>query len=116
MLAKSSNTLPAKPAKRENIQFPLNDQSTCRNNRCALARRILNDDDVVAALLEHGVELVGEALFRDIADGGEDAQAVEEAGAKVVAAEGAQDVAFGEGGLDGGGEEVIGEEVGHGGG
>lgn len=95
------------------VQLALDDQCACCDNGCVLPRGVLDHNNVVSALLEHGVELVAEALGCHITNGGEDAEAVEEAGAEVIAAESAQNVARGQSGLHLRGEEVGGEQGGH---
>lgn len=74
------------------------------------ARRVLDDDDVVTLpgleLVELGVVL----LLREVADGGEDAEAVEEAVIVVPLLEGAQLIALWESCCHLRGDEVGGEE------
>jgi hypothetical protein len=87
-----------------NVQLPLRDQCTGSDHRVLSAGRILDDDDVVAALGEHGVELLLEVGLGNLTDGGQDTQAVEEAAGIVCPAQGAQLVALGEVGRDIGGD------------
>lgn len=100
--------------RRRNVQFPLNNQRSCGDNLGVLPAGVLDDNDVVSALLLHLIELVSEPFVRYVADCCENAQAVEEPAGKVVAAQSTQDVALGQGGLDLGGEQVGSEEGGHG--
>lgn len=95
----------------KHVQLVLDNQGTRGDNRRRLARRVLDDDDVVCALGTHVLELLGKCLLGHIANGGQDTQAVEEAGRVVGATQGSQAVALGEGSLDLGGEEVVGEEL-----
>lgn len=60
------------------VQFPLNKKVTCADY---LARICVFDDEyVVGVLRQYPVISLGESLFADLADGGENAQTVEEAG------------------------------------
>jgi len=79
---------------------------------------VLDDDDVVALLLDHALVLGLKLVLGDVADRGQDAQAVEETGIVVGAAQGPQLVTLGQRSRDVGGDEVRGEEAlvgGHGG-
>ena len=93
------------------LQFALDDQGASANNDRLAAAGILNDQQVVAVVLGHPVVALGEGLFGDLADGGQDAQAVEEAGIVVGGTQGAGSVAGGEGGLHLGVDEVGREEA-----
>ena len=93
------------------LQFPLRDQCASRNDRVLRAGRVLNDNDVVAALGEHSIVLLPKVGLGDLTDGGQHAQAVEEAAVEVAATQGAQLVALGEVGRDVRGDEVGGEKA-----
>lgn len=95
---------------RSNVQLALDNEGTGGDDRVLLPAHVLDGDDVVAALAGHGVVLLLEAGLIDVADRSKDAQTLEEAAGKVGAAQGAEDVAVGEGGLDLRGDEVGGEE------
>lgn len=92
-----------------NVQFPLGDQGARAHDA---AGAVLDDQDVVAAVLagEPG-EALGEPGLADVADGREDAQAVEEAAVVVGRAQGADAVAGGQGGGHGGADEVVAEQA-----
>lgn len=92
-----------------NVQFPLGDQGARAHDA---AGAVLDDQDVVAAVLagEPG-EALGKLGLADVADGREDAQAVEEAAVVVGRAQGADAVALGQGGGHGGADEVVAEQA-----
>jgi hypothetical protein len=92
-------------------QLALRDESAGGDDGLLCARRILNDNDVVAARGAHGLKLLGELLLGELADRGQHTQAVEEAGVVVGRAQGAQAVALGQLGDDLWRHEVIGEEA-----
>lgn len=89
------------------IQLPLDYERSRRNDGALRQAGVLNDNQVISALFRHRVELLLEALFSDIADRCEDAQAVEETRCMVVATQGTQNVAFGKGSL-----HLLREEIG----
>lgn len=85
------------------VQLPLRNQCTGSHDGVLSAGCILDDDDVVAALGKHGVELFLEISLGDVANGSENAEAVEEPAVEVGPAQGAQLIALGEVGRDIGG-------------
>jgi hypothetical protein len=76
-------------AGRIDLQLALGDQSSGSYNRSLCARSVLDDDDVVAASSGHVIILLNEVVLGDIADGGQDAQAVEETAVEVGLAQSA---------------------------
>lgn len=93
------------------LQLALSDQSTSTDDRVFFARGVFNDDNVVAASSGHVVVLLNEVGLGDIANRGQDAQAVEETVVEVGLAQSAQGVALRESGLDLGREEVGAEDT-----
>lgn len=78
------------------VQLALNYQSTRSNDRLLLLSSVgvLNDNDVVAPLLIHLLELLLKRLPRDVADRRQHPQTFQEAGVKVARLQGPQLVAF----------------------
>lgn len=96
-------------AQYNNVQLSFCDQRAGADD----APGVLYDQDVVAAvLLPDPLEALCELLGADVADGGEHAQAVEEAGLVVRLAQGADLVAGGQRGGDVGRDEVVAKEAG----
>lgn len=93
------------------LQFVLDYQGAGSHDRVLLSGSILDDDDVVAVLSQHVIELLLELLLADVADRGQHAEAVEEARAVIGATKGSQFVALRQGGRDIFGDEVLGEEA-----
>lgn len=92
----------------KNPQLPLCDQRAGADD----AAGVLDDQDVVAPVLPPDpLEALGELVGADVADGGQDAQAVEEAGVVVGLPQGADLVALGQGGGDVGRDQVVAEEA-----
>lgn len=91
-----------------NLQFPLGDQGARANDPPG----ILDDKHVVAPiLLADPLEALGELGLANVANSGEDTQALEEASVVVGLAQGAQLVARWQGGDDLAGDQVVAEEV-----
>lgn len=93
------------------LQFPLNDEGASPDNGALCASGVLNDDDVVTASSSHLIILLLKVGLADLADSGQDAQAVKEATVKVGLSQGAQSVADGQSSLDLLGKEVGAEEA-----
>lgn len=92
----------------QDLQLPLDDQCAGTDNPPG----VLNDnDEVVAVLPPDPLEALGELGLCEVADGGQDAQAVEEAVVIVGYAQGAEGVARGQGSGDVAGEQVGVEEA-----
>lgn len=99
------------------LQFALDNQGTSGDDGLTLTGRVLDHDDVVALVGQHAVELLVEVLLAELTDGGQDAQAVEEAIGVVALAQRSELVALRKSGRHLGGDEVSGKEAGvrHGG-
>lgn len=93
---------------KDNSQFALNNQGAGAYN--SFPGRIFDDKNVVAVAGRQPVVTVGELRLGDLADGGQDTQAVEEAGIVVGEPQGANNVALGERRGYGRGNEIVGEE------
>jgi hypothetical protein len=76
-------------AGRIDLQLALGDQSTGSHNRSLCTRSVLNNNDVVAASSGHVIILLNEIGLSNIADGGQNAQAVEETAVEVGLAQSA---------------------------
>ena len=91
-------------------QFPLNEQIARAHNDGGPAAPVLDHEDVVPAVLLHPVVPLVEGLLGDLADRGQDPQALEEAGIEVGLPQGARRVALGQRRRDGWRDEVGREE------
>src|SRR5690606_33921411 len=95
---------------RENVQLPLNDESTRTDDNPPT--RVLHDEYVVrAARLGHPLKPLDKGLARHVSDRRQHAQAVEEARVEVRRPQRADGVARGQGGGDLRREEVGREEA-----
>ncbi len=86
------------------LQFPLDKEVACADDLAGVG--VLDDEDIVGVLRQYPVVALVKGLLANLADGGENPQAVEKAGLVVGEAERAGDVAHGKRGGNGGRDEV----------
>lgn len=93
------------------LQLALNDQGAGPDNWPLCPCGIFNDDDVVAPSSGHLIILLSEVGLGDVADGGQNPQAIEEAAVVIRLPQSAQLVTRWQGSSNLRGEEVGGENV-----